>query len=122
MSNSTPASTASFAERMHRLPHAPLPPEQGSHSSKPYLLYNFPTQGTTKKIKNNSYDQISSFSYFAAISFTSQLAFCCCTHKSVCPFHLHSPQGCVISRRTIFGTIQKQVSIFSSLSASEDIL
>lgn len=46
--NSTTASTASFAERMHRLPHAPLPREWGSSSSKPYSLHNFPTQGKKK--------------------------------------------------------------------------
>lgn len=122
--NSATASTAKFAECVHRLPHAPLPLEWGSSSSKPYLLYNFSTQGTIKrkKMKNNSYDQISSFSCFAAISFTSHCEFCCCMHKPVCPFHLPSPKGCIISRRTILGTIQKQVSIFSSLSASEDIL
>lgn len=93
--NSATASTASFAERWHRLPHAPLPPELGSSSSKPYSLYNFPTQGTIKrkKIKNNSYVQVLSFSCFAAIAFTSQLAFCCSRTSQSVPFTSALPRA-----------------------------
>lgn len=88
------------------LPHTPLPPKRGGgSSSNPYCYVTVKPKGLLKGKKNpkrtvpKTRFQTSAVS--AAISFTSQLAFCCYTHELLhCPFHLRSPQGCVISRRT----------------------
>lgn len=111
------------------LPHAPLPLKRGGgSSSNPYCCYvTVKPEGLVKGKKNSKRTvpktRFQTSAVFAAISFTSQLAFCCCTHKQVCPLPFCSPQGCVISRRrTILGTIQKHESILSSLPSSEGML